>query len=127
MSYVPYPSGTMLIPSGPDHHLFIVMTKRCQNSQHLLFSVSSVRPDIRFDDACTFVGGEHEFITHASYIYYRLAELKRADAISKLIDNNYYKARPPLNGDAFDQVCAGVERSKYIKPWAARYFLENRP
>lgn len=128
MVYVPYPSGTMLIPSGATgSHLFIVVTEKCAGGSHLLFSVTSVRPNVSYDNACEFMGGEHEFITHHSYVYYRLAEQRRADSITKLVDNGYFTLKADLEGKHFKRICAGAKGSKFIKPWALRYFEENAP
>jgi hypothetical protein len=127
MSVFPYPSGTMLVPSGPGNHLFIVMTNRCPTGQHLLFSVSSVKPSVHFDAACEFFGGEHEFIKKHSYVYYRLAEQRRADSITKLVQARYFEVKADLSPSEFQRVCDGVETSKFVKPWAVSYFRQNRP
>lgn len=129
MSYAPYPSGTLLIPSGPGDkkHLFIIVTNICCDEQHLLFSISSVKPKVVYDDACVFVGGEHEFITGESYVYYRRPDRRRADNISRLVDKKYFDVKSDLEQGHFAKVCEGVEKSKFTKPSTLKYFLENCP
>lgn len=122
------PSNTLLIPSGPSgSHLFVVMTKECSEGQHLLFSISSIKDGINHDNACEFAGGEHKFITKPSFVYYRFADLRRADHIANLIAKNYFVPQDDLSPDHFARICAGVENSKFIKPSAVKYFLTNKP
>lgn len=129
MSYTPYPAGTMLIPSGPaDHkHLFIVVTKLCVDGQHLLFSVSSVKPHVGYDEACELTGGEHEFIAKHSYIYYRKPDRRRADNISRMVEKKYFILKNDLAKTHFERVCAGITLSKFTTPATLKYFRANSP
>ncbi|MES0157554.1 hypothetical protein NKJ81_28920 [Mesorhizobium sp. M0018] len=127
MSYVPYPTGTLLVPSGPGKHLFIVVTKKCKDGFHLLFSVSSVKEGVFYDKSCEFAGGEHVFIKHASFVLYRLADQKKAAVIAKLVDKNLYSVKPDLDEKHFKRVCRGIGTSKFVAPWALKYYLANKP
>jgi len=91
MPYVPYKKGTLLIPSGADgYHLFITVNEKCDEGQHLLINVTSLRDGAKYDDTCILEAGEHPFIKHKSYVVYRMAFIKPAASISKMVDGWEY-------------------------------------
>jgi hypothetical protein len=128
MSYVPYPRGTCLIPSGPrGNHLFVIMTNACPGKMHLLVSVSSIRKKMKYDDACVFSGGEHPFIKGPSFVLYR-TPLQRAVAhIQRCVGLGTFVVRDDMAEDPFGKMCEGFYKSKFIQPWALKYFDENCP
>ena len=128
MIYTPYPKSTMLIESGPSgSHLFIVITNICTDGQHLLLNVSSIKAGKTYDTACVFQGGEHEFITTPSFIQYRFAERRNANAISKHVETGYIVRKADLDSTYFNFICDGIYTSQYVKPWVQTYFEENQP
>lgn len=129
MTFVPYPTATMLIESGPvgQKHLFIVMTNPCSDGQHLLLNVSSIKDGKSYDPTCTFQGGEHEFITSPSFIEYRHADRRPASLISKCIGSGLFVLKNDLDQTEFDRVVSGIYKSEFIKPWAESYFDDNKP
>ena len=127
MTYQPYPAGTLLIPSGAGggSHLYIVMTNVCKGGFHLLLSVSTIREKAHHDPTCTFRGGEHAFIKHASYIVYRLPQQTLNSDICSHVKRSYYIDKGALAAEEFRRVCEGVDRSDFSSPWMKRYFREN--
>jgi hypothetical protein len=127
MAYVPYPRGTILIPTDNTKHLFIIVTKLCSAGCHLLLNVSSIRDGKFHDPACVFAGGEHPFIKNPSYVYYQMADQKRAQSISDLVAKAYYTEKDALDPIHFTNVCDGIMQSKFTKPWVKEYFRKNTP
>lgn len=108
-------------------HLFIVVTERCNDDQRLLLSVTSVRAGKAYDTACEFVGGEHEFIRHHSYISYRHADRVNERHIQNMVSKRLYEPKSDLAMDQFDRVCSGIGVSKFVKPWVLSYYNDNQP
>jgi hypothetical protein len=129
MVYLPYPTGTLLIPSGPGDlkHLFVVVTNKCKDDLHLLFSISSIRPGVAYDDTCVFDGGEHDFIRHRSYVYYRKPDQRRASSISRMVELGAFTVKPDLAEIHFVRICEGVSKSKFSTPATVKYFVANVP
>lgn len=130
MTYSPEPQNTLLLPSGtfesPDKkHLFIIMTAVCQNGQHLLLSVSSIKESVKHDVTCELEVGCHPFITAASYIFYAKAAQVRSDLLVKCVDGWVYTPKERLADNVFQRVSAGVGRSPFTPRWAKRYFAKN--
>lgn len=125
-AYAPYPRSTLLMPSGPEgYHLFIVMTNVCKNDQFLLLPISSIKPKIKYDDTCTFKGGEHEFIKKPSFVAYRFAELRHRNNLQKCVESKVFIPKNDLGDVEFKRICDGVEASDYSRPWVISYFKEN--
>lgn len=130
MTYTPEPQNTLLIPSGtfesPDKkHLFIILTKACANSQHLIVSVSSIKEGIRHDDTCELEVGCHPFITKPSFIFYAKAERVRSAGLIKCVEGWVYTPKERLADDIFQRVCNGIDASPFTPRWAKKYFAEN--
>ena len=71
---------TVHIPSGPTgSHLFVVICEPCVVDCYgvrphiILVGITTVYPTIPYDNACLLRVGDHPFIEHDSYIYYRYA------------------------------------------------------
>jgi hypothetical protein len=127
MSYVPNPRGTLLIPSGPGHHLFVVMTKKCSSGCHLILNITSIKAGKFHDPACVFAGGEHPLITQPCYVYYKMADQKNAQSVTKFVDSKFYVDKTEIDQAHFDKICAGIFTSKFSSPWVKKYFTDNRP
>ncbi|MEI9403573.1 hypothetical protein [Mesorhizobium argentiipisi] len=117
-----------MIPSGPGNlkHLFVVVTQRCGDGQHLLISICSIRPNIKHDATCEFDGGEHEFITGPSYVYYRKPDMRLSTGISRMVDKGYFIAKQDFGTRHFVRLCAGVAASPFTTPSTLKYFQANR-
>lgn len=127
MSYVPYKGGTLLVPSGPaGMHLFTILTNKCEHGFHLMVSVTSVKSGKTYDDACVYAGGEHPFITHPSYVLYRLAEQKRAESICNGVAKGYFIPREDMPPEELEKICAGITKSDFVSPWVIEYYFKNK-
>jgi len=130
MPYEPIKKGTLLVPSGsynnPDaHHLHVILTDACTNSQHLLVSITSIKAGISYDDACVIEAGEHAFIGHRSYVYYRRSRQDRAAHLTKCVEGGLFHPRDPVSDALFERICEGIELSRFIPRWVRNYYREN--
>lgn len=107
--------------------MFVVATNRCAGGMHLLLSVSTLRPNKHYDATCLFKGGEHSFISSPSYVVYGKPHQLSASHIIKMVDGGHYPARETLEEPHFGRLCAGIANSPFSKPFAIKYYADNRP
>ncbi len=94
---------------------------------HLLLSVSTIKPGKFHDPACTFEGGEHEFIGGPSYVVYGKPEQRHAKFIAKMVAAREYLPKANLDQAHFRRICDGLFKSNFTKPFVIDYFSENPP
>lgn len=130
MPYVVTRGDTLLIPSGTladpnKKHLFIVLTKECNGGEHLLVSISTVRPSIFHDPTCLISAGEHPFVTVPSFVEYRMARTIDAAHICKCVDGWEFMKKEPATGALLKRICDGVLVSKFVPTRILNYFNVN--
>jgi hypothetical protein len=91
----------------------------------LLLSISSIKGNKKYDPTCSFVGGEHEFISKPSYVVYGMPEQKPVLSIQKCVANNYFIPKDDLDTKIFERICAGISLSDFSRPWMIDYFIDN--
>jgi hypothetical protein len=106
---------TYLIPSGPDQHLFVVVTEEDNDGMYILVSISSVDPDIPHDGTCVFKGGEHEFIKHASYAAYEFAMQRHKNFIDDKAKRKVYTRHKDASPELVSKLCDGIKKSPFTK------------
>ena len=90
----------------------------------MMLSVTSIKEGKSHDPACVFQGGEHEFIKHPSYVYYKDPQQRPTGFIAKCVQNGAYGVKADLDDAHFQRICAGIEKSDFGKPWAVKYSKE---
>lgn len=81
---------------------------------------SSVPASSNYDATCVFQPGEHPFIGHASFAYYRYAQALFASDVEKNIASGIWTPKPP-DFDANqvkrlkDGLFASLHTSRYLK------------
>jgi len=126
MSYVPSPRGTLLVLSGPQgNHLYVIMNQACSDGLHLMLGISSIKPGKSHDTACEFSGGEHEFITKPSFVYYRDPLQRQSAFIARCVENGAYGVKANMDDANFQRICEGIGKSDFIRPWAVKYAKDN--
>ena len=106
---------TYLIPSGPDLHLFVVVTEEDSNGMYILVSVSTIDPDIPHDSTCEFTGGEHDFIKHPSFAAYEFAIHRHKNFIDDKAKRKVYKPHKDASPDVVAKICDGIKKSHFTK------------
>ncbi len=113
--------GTILIPTGPCNHLHVIcnnpvfyphLAKDCV----LAVNLSTLNNLIDCDRTCLLKVGEHPFINHDSYIFYRKAEILGVNTISRNIDDGSFSTHDPFEDITFEKILAGFAISKEVRP-----------
>lgn len=127
--YTPVRKGTLLIPTGPCYHLHIIcndpvfyptITKECV----LAVNISTIDPCIDYDKTCLLNVGDHPFIKHESYVYYRKADIFGASSIARSVADGTFSTHAPFDDPVFDRVLAGFTASNEVR-LKIRRFYEN--
>ena len=87
-----------LVPSGPDKHLYVVVTDEDDNGMHILLNVTSIDPDIAHDPTCCLEPGEHKFIKHRSYIAYGFAMQRHKNFVDQQVKIGNYISQDNASG-----------------------------
>lgn len=119
--YVPHRRACFLRPYNDVPHLFVVLNDPCKDGQCLCVMLSSVKPNRKHDAACMLKAGDHEFIKAETYLVYRLAEVERAEHITKMVGLNYYVLKSDMSEEAFAKVLAGLHSSDETRPRLITY------
>jgi len=125
MAFEPYRSGSLLIPFNDVPHLFAVMNHPCENRSCLLIMITSIKDNKYHDDACVLEVGDHEYITKASYLLYRMADTAKAHHISNMVGKNYYIQKEDFRDDIFNRIVRGLYASEETRPRIVRYAEDN--
>lgn len=118
----PIKKGTLLIPTLPSRreHLFFIchdpvyieeMRKDC----FLIVNLTSIKPEIPYDNSCVLNVNDHSFIKHPSYISYRNAEIYGADNTISKIKSNEIRVSELCSDEVFAKVIDGFKISKHVK------------
>jgi hypothetical protein len=123
--------GTVLVPNL-DHvkHLHIVLcdpqsASAYVNNSCILGSVTTIRPNVPHDDSCILRAGDHEFLSHDSFVYYKMAKSFTAKSILSNINSGLFAARLPLERLVFRRVLDGLVASDFVSPWVLKDFAFN--
>lgn len=108
MGYRPHKRAALLIPYNDVPHLFVVMNDPDQEGDCLLIMATSVKQGRKFDGACTLASGCHSFITHPTYMLYRMANCVSATHIGKMVDKKYYSQKADVTQALFKQIGDGL-------------------
>lgn len=136
--FLPYRKATILMPSGPSHnpgqnHLFVVLTDPTINDQDslnsvLLSGISSIHPSVRYDNSCVLRVGDHVFLRHDSFVFYRHARIEPVDHLIRGVNNGRLIPMEPMRDDVFTRVCAGLLASPDTIPRIKRFYrLADEP
>ncbi len=118
--FSPARKGTVLIPSGPTDHLHFVccdpvfypkQAKECV----LLVNISTIKPDIDYDRTCIVQVGDHPFVTRASYIYYRKADIFGSNSLSRNVADGTFQAHQPCSDELFSRILNGFDISEDVR------------
>lgn len=112
--------GTLLAPSGPTSHLFIICNDTCRLGANLLVNISSFYDGC--DDTCVLNVGDHDFVTHASYVFYAEATIMKAAGIKNGFDRGVLTPRDPLIDPVFERVIEGINKSPDTPRNVVKYF-----
>jgi hypothetical protein len=110
----------LLVPSGPDQHLFIVCNDTCKLGLNLLVNISSYYDGC--DKTCLLDEGDHPFVKHLSYVFYARAILSHAAQIDRGLNGKILKPQPDMIEEVFRRVEAGITVSPDTPGNILKYF-----
>lgn len=128
--FFPYRRGTILAPSGLTDHLHIICNDPVYNHEFgcdgvLVVNVSSIKPGIQYDTACTLERGDHPFIQHPSYIAYRFSVVWRVPQISMRVEQGAYSTHDDFSEVHFSRILSGFEQSLFVSHKIMRYYQKH--
>jgi len=107
-------------------HFYIILTNIFEEQVLLVNITKTLGRSV--DEACILQVGEHRFITHESFVFYKKSILLGEAEFKEKFENN--KRLGPLNKNAFQRVCDGLCESKQtekdIKDFYKKY-IESLP
>jgi hypothetical protein len=106
---------TFLVPSGPDKHLYIVVTEADGDGMHILVNVTSIDPEIAHDKTCCFDGGEHKFIKKPSYAAYGFAIQRHANFVDQQVKLGNYIQHDDASEEVVAKIRSGLKKSVFTK------------
>ena len=112
----------LLVPSGPEEfrHLFAVAVGPQQFDGYgakphvIMVSVTSVKPEFPFDSACVIRAGEHPFIKHDSYVYYRDPRVEPVAHVQNMVDSAVWISQEPCSAELLQRIRAGLLASTRV-------------
>lgn len=117
--FIPYPGVTFLIPSSGGYHLHFIITnplRRGKSEEVLVVGITSsvVDPDFTLDR------GDHEFITHKSYINYRDAQILSVEKIDSSLNvmerEKKFVLKSTASAEVVKYICNGLRESRLSRP-----------
>ena len=112
----------LLVPSGPAEykHLFTIAVgpaslKSYGSQPHVIMvSVTSVKPDFPHDDACVIKAGEHPFVMHESYVYYREPRIETVAHVQAMVGKAVWQAKEPCDPELLTRIRTGLKTSTRV-------------
>lgn len=123
MAWVCQAGETVLIPSGPGYHLFVVLNNPADFPTYppqssVLVSFSTIRPG-PYDATRVVQPGAHPFIRERSFVAYRQARMETAAVLAERVDSGIYIPREPVTQELRAELVAGLYEStltpRYLK------------
>lgn len=87
--------------------------------------VTSIYIGRKYDPSCMLSAGDHPFITHPSYLLYRMAETIRSAQIVTRIGQKYYIPKDDFEESVFQKIVDGLYSSPETKGRVLRYAKAN--
>lgn len=134
--FLPYKKGTLLSSFGTENdlerkHLFVLLTDPIDDddfgkNQVLIVSLSSSRPNIPYyDPACVLQTGEHPFIKHESFVFYRKARIEDANKLLQGVKNGDFLPKDKMAQKVFDRITQGLYQTEYLSPKYLRFYEQS--
>lgn len=115
MPWVCQAGGTLLIPTGPGYHLFVILnapanfptypTRSC-----VLVSFSTIRAG-PYDATRIVRPGAHPFVKEPSFVGYRQARMETSAVLAERVDSGMYVVREPVADTLRTELIAGLYAS----------------
>jgi hypothetical protein len=101
--------------AGPKFHLFFIISEEDDDGMHIVVNVTSIDATISYDKTCVLNAGDHEFITHSSYIAYELATEMHKNRIDGNIAKKIFQQKKAATAELISKICEGLKTSPFTK------------
>ena len=113
--------GTLLIPSAPGYHLFVILNDPADYEAYapqscVLVSFSTIRNG-PYDTTRIIPPGAHPFIKEPSFVAYRHARMDAAASLAGKVTAMMYIPREPIANELRLSLIEGL----YVSPQTPRY------
>lgn len=127
MTFTPMRKGTILIPTGPVNHLHFICCdpvyySRLGRECVLAVNISTVNDGTEYDQTCILDSGDHPYIHHPSYVYYRKADVFGSENISRNVAEGNFSIHSPCSDTTFNRVMQGFESSEEVRYKIKRFY-----
>lgn len=120
--------GTILIPSGGVKHLHFVCSDpvfypKYAKESVLVVNISSVPEEgEEYDGTCVLDVGDHPFVKHPSYVYYRKADIFGAESVQQRIDDGTFDVHQVCPDGTFARILDGFDISEDVSIKAHKFY-----
>lgn len=122
MSWTCEQGACLLVPSGPEEfkHLFAIAVGPKQFDGYggqphvVMVSVTSIKQDFPYDPACVIKAGEHPFIAHDSYVYYRDPRIEPLVHVQTMVDSAVWQCKEPCSPELLARIRKGLLESTRV-------------
>lgn len=110
--------GSILAIAGPLKHLHFICSDPFFNKDTgavsvVAVNISSVKEGRPYDNTCMLDKGDHPFIRHLSYVYYKEAVIFRVEKIKYGIEAGDIKVLEKATEPVINRVISGFFKSKF--------------
>ena len=81
----------------------------------MLVNLSSVREGVPYDTTCVLDAGEHEFIRHPSFVFYRNARIEPESHVLQLVEQGLFKPHVAVSAEVLQRIKSGLFASPHTK------------
>lgn len=111
--------GSLLIESGPNKHLHVVMNDPVDYPKKgghtvLLVNFCTFEANGLCDSTCLLNVGDHPFISHPTYVSYEHAILKLTDPLDAAINAKLIEPKDPVSEQVYERILDGLKRSTRV-------------
>lgn len=115
----PYKKGTILAIAGKTNHLHIICSDiffSADRGAHSVIAVNitSIKDGLTYDDSCVLHAGEHPFIKHPSYVYYKEAVIYKVELLQQRIKKGEVFIKEDVSDPVFERIIEGFKNSKFV-------------
>ena len=112
MPWVCQAYATLLIPTGPGYHLFVVLNAPANFPTYppqscVLVSFSTIRSG-PYDATRIIQPGAHPFVKEPSFVAYRQARMETSAVLAERVDSGMYVVREPVANALRTDLIAGL-------------------
>lgn len=125
--YRPTRKGTILIPSGAVNHLHFICSDPTfypitNDERVLVVNISSVKEHAYCDHTCILDTGDHPFIKHPSFVYYREAIIASCERLSFGVETGALTPHAPCGDHVLERILHGFSVSQDVKRKVLRFY-----